>query len=56
MKLKLEDVRRELSPLGIIVRLTYGEYRVNFRGGKEETAYYATDLEDALASGRAMAH
>jgi hypothetical protein len=28
-----------------------GEYRVNFEGGKEATAYYTNDIEDALATG-----
>lgn len=32
-----------------------GEFRVNFTGGKEATAYYTTDLEDAFATGVEMA-
>lgn len=31
-----------------------GEYRVNFAGGSESTAYYTNDLEDAIQTGRAM--
>jgi len=49
-------VRRELKPLGITIGLTrYGELRVNFRGGLDTTAYYTTDLDDALATGKKMA-
>ena len=33
-----------------------GEYRVNYIGGQEPTAYYTDDLEDALATGLAMAN
>ena len=31
-----------------------GEYRVNFKGGAEATAYYTNDLEDAIQTGRTM--
>jgi hypothetical protein len=31
------------------------EYRVNFRGGREATAYYTNDLDDGLQTGLAMA-
>lgn len=31
-----------------------GEYRVNFKGGKEATAYYTDDLPDAVGTGEAM--
>lgn len=31
------------------------EYRVNFTGGREATAYYTDDIADALATGLAMA-
>ena len=46
-----------LRPLGVILRRTgYGpEVRVNFRGGREATACYTDDLDDALATGREMA-
>jgi len=29
-------------------RVATGEYRVNLIGGREATAYYATDLQDAI--------
>ena len=31
-----------------------GEYRVNLEEGTEATAYYTTDLEDAVATGKRM--
>jgi hypothetical protein len=31
-----------------------GEYRVNFTGGRETTAYYTHDLLDAVQTGIAM--
>ena len=44
-----------LRNLGLVCRKTEdGEYRVNFRGGTEATAYYTNDRVDALETGRAM--
>lgn len=52
----LKEARAILTPLGISLRKTeYGEYRINFKGGKEATAGYQTDLDDAVATGRDMA-
>jgi hypothetical protein len=53
----LKEAKALLRPLGITLRsdMESGEYRVNFSGGKEATAYYTPDLDDALNSGRAMA-
>jgi len=31
-----------------------GEYRVNFRGESESTAYYTNDIQDAVNTGVAM--
>ena len=41
-------------PAGIVIRKIEDEYRVNLRGGTEDTAYYTDDKEDALATARAM--
>jgi len=53
----LSEARATLAALGM--SLTHsaetGEYRVNYRGGKESTAYYTNDLADAVATGTAMA-
>lgn len=35
-------------------RLRDGEYRVNFKGGNEATAYYTNDVLDAMHTARAM--
>ncbi len=47
--------QEELRRLGLTVAIVPGEYRVNFIGGVETTAYYTDDFDDALATGRAMA-
>jgi hypothetical protein len=46
-----------LRALCVILRRTgYGpEVRINFRGGREATACYTDDLDDALATGQEMA-
>jgi hypothetical protein len=40
--------------LRVVYRMTLrrrdGEFRVNFVGGSEETAYYTTDLDDAFTT------
>lgn len=40
---------------GMTIRKTDGEYRVNYIGGTEETAYYTTDLADAVETMKQMA-
>ncbi len=46
---------RSQLPAGMVVRLTEdNEYRVNFKAGKEATAYYTDDADDALGTARAM--
>ena len=55
MTLKAEQAR--LCALGLTLRSSHGdgEYRVNFRGGREATACYTGDLDDAVGTGEAMA-
>jgi hypothetical protein len=53
--LRLDTVAAELRAIGITLESRPGEYRVNFRNGKEDTACYAEDLQEALAAGRVMA-
>jgi hypothetical protein len=52
----LKKAKAKLKPLGVTItrRVATGEYRVNFVGGVEPTAYYATDLKDAVETGEAM--
>jgi hypothetical protein len=38
-----------------LTRTEYDEFKVNFRGGREATAYYTSDLDDAFATGIDMA-
>ena len=35
-------------------RTAEGEFRVNFKGGSESTAYYTSDSDDAIATAKAM--
>ena len=50
------EVKAKLAAVGISFRGRDNEYRVNYRGGSEATAYYTTDLDDALETGRVMAN
>ncbi len=50
----LERAQHYLRQWNITLTHRDGEYRVNFKGGKESTAYYTNDLEDAIQTGRAM--
>lgn len=58
--LTLAKVREELAAHGMTITKTDDELRVNFKGGSEETAYYAGNIDgepdyaDALATGRQM--
>jgi hypothetical protein len=44
----------ELRAHGILLTCVAGEWRVNFRGGSDATAYVTDDLQDAFDRGRAM--
>lgn len=57
MTTTLQDARTICHRLGL--HLTYSrdddEYRVNYREGREATAYYTNDREDAIGTARDMA-
>ena len=54
--LTLKDAKLTLRQLGMSINKNqYGEYRVNFLGGDEATAYYTNDLNDAVMTGKHMA-
>lgn len=53
--LTIRTVADELRRLGMAFQSAPGEYRVNYRGGSDATAYFTEDLADALATGRQMA-
>jgi hypothetical protein len=44
-----------IRALGLAVARHDGEWRINHRGGSEDTAYYTTDNDDALGTARLMA-
>jgi hypothetical protein len=50
-----ETATIELRALGITLARLPGEYEVNFRGGRDETAQRAETLAQALQLGRTMA-
>jgi hypothetical protein len=52
----LAEARRILSSRGIVLRHQEGEFRVNYVRGREETAYYTNDLDDAVRTGLVMVH
>ena len=54
MKLKLAEVRTRLRELGMTITHVDDEYRINFRNGKEATAYYTNCLDDALCTALLM--
>lgn len=45
-----KQVKAEIKAINpmLSVRLLYGEYRVNYRNGSEDTAYYTDDAIDAV--------
>src|SRR5690606_27425793 len=44
--LSFNEVRKNLADQGITISSRDGEYRVNFREGSEDHAYYTGDLDD----------
>lgn len=53
--MKHKEVAKDLASRGMSFKKTEaGDYRVNFKGGKEATAYYTNHLGDAHATGTTM--
>ena len=50
-----KEVEQVIRALGLAVTRVDGKWRINYRGGKEATAYYTTDDDDAVGMARAMA-
>lgn len=50
----LKAARVLCGEAGCTIRHRDGEYRVNFKGGREATAYYTNDIVDAVDTARAM--
>ena len=51
----IHQLREQLRAEGLSLYLKDGEYRVNYRHGSEETAYYTDDPLDAYRTGLKMA-
>jgi hypothetical protein len=49
-----KQIEQAIRALGLAVTKVNGKWRINYRGGKEATAYYTTDDDDALGMARAM--
>jgi hypothetical protein len=52
---RFELIAAELASLGVTIAARPGEYSVNYRADKDETARCTDDLDEALELGRAMA-
>ena len=45
----LQSLKGDTMSMTVVIRRTkYGEWRMNKFGGAEETAYYASDIDDAI--------
>jgi len=56
MKLMIKQAQQTLRARGITLKRTpCNEFRVNYRDGRESTAYYTDHLNDALITGEDMA-
>ena len=53
--IRLKEVKEQLSQIDMTISYSYGEYRVNYKGGGEETAYYTDSLDDAFHTANCMA-
>ena len=52
----LTEAKAAIKALGMTIRRENGEYRVAFKGKDSETsAYYTTDISDAVSTARMMA-
>jgi len=48
------EVEQAIRAFGLAVTKVDGKWRINYRGGKEATAYYTTDDDDAMGMATAM--
>ncbi len=50
------SLREAVRGLGLTIsKNSFGEYRINYPGAGEETAYYTDDPEDAMGTAQLMA-
>lgn len=52
--LTIKEAKLKLRPLNMTLRRIDGEFRVNYVGGSESSAYYTNDLHDAFGTAIAM--
>lgn len=52
----MKEARAKVAPHNLVLTKTDDEYRVNIRNGREATAYYTNDIDDAVSTGIAMAN
>ena len=51
----IKNAQKILAEIGVSLRKTdCGEFRVNFKGGREDSAYYTNCIHDAIETGKAM--
>jgi hypothetical protein len=53
-QMTLEMARDALAEFGMVIKKADDEYRVNFKNGSEDTAYYTDNIADAVMTGYAM--
>jgi hypothetical protein len=54
--LSFKEVKAQIAAIGgLSVSKREGEFRVNFKGGSEATAYYTNDPQDAIGTAKAIA-
>ena len=51
----LTETQKLLQSINMVLTKKDDEYKVNYKNGKEETAYYCDELDDALGTAQAMA-
>ena len=52
--MSMSDAKKIIASCGCVLSKEGSEYRVNLKGGREETAYYTDDLQDAVGTAIAM--
>lgn len=54
-KMTLKEAQKWAQSKGLVLKKSEdGEYVMNYKGGKEATAYYTNDLADAVGTGEIM--
>jgi hypothetical protein len=51
----IKQAKELVADMGMTLIVRDREIRVNYRGGREDTAYYTEDIHDAITSAEMMA-